>query len=75
MNGKALTERGGVWNGSLFGSNGQLSLSNSLVSGNLLAGSPGSALQGGGLFTTLPVTLAGTLIKGNQPDQCVGTAC
>jgi len=42
------------------------------VTNNSLTGSPGITLQGGGLFTTLPVTLHNSVISGNIPDQCFG---
>jgi hypothetical protein len=42
------------------------------VTRNSLSGSPGITVQGGGLFTTLPVTLRHSVIAGNTPDQCFG---
>ena len=32
----------------------------------------GLTIQGGGLFTTFPVTLTKTVLAGNKPDQCFG---
>ena len=49
-----------------------LMLLDSTVVGNSIAGSPGIVLQGGGLFTTFPVTLKNTRIVGNAPDDCFG---
>jgi hypothetical protein len=64
---------GGIWNGvDLSGPPVQLMLQNSNVTLNTLTGTPAIALQGGGLFTTSPVTLTNTTIERNQPDQCVG---
>jgi hypothetical protein len=64
---------GGIWNGVLFsGPQVQLTLNNTTVTRNSLAGRPGITVQGGGLFTTLPVTLVHSLIAGNVPDQCFG---
>jgi hypothetical protein len=64
---------GGIWNGvDLSGPPVQLTLENTSVTKNALEGSPGISLQGGGLFTTSPVTLTNTLIAWNRPDQCVG---
>ena len=36
------------------------------------ARAPGITIQGGGLFTTVPVTLKDTVIAQNIPDQCFG---
>jgi hypothetical protein len=38
----------------------------------VLSGLPGAVLQGGGLYTEVPVTLQQTRIEDNIPDQCVG---
>jgi hypothetical protein len=52
---------------------GPLKLLNSGVTGNALSGSPGIALQGGGLYLeSQPLTLRGSVIAGNAPDQCFG---
>jgi hypothetical protein len=50
-----------------------LKLLNSGVTGNALNGSPGIALQGGGLYIAnkLP-TLTHSFIANNSPDQCFG---
>ena len=64
---------GGIWNGvDLSGPPVQLTLTRIAVTRNALSAGPGITVQGGGLFTTLPVTLMGSLIAGNIPDQCSG---
>ncbi len=64
---------GGIWNSTdISGPPVQLTVDNTTVTHNSLAGSPGVTLQGGGLFTTLPVTLHDSVISGNTPDQCFG---
>jgi hypothetical protein len=64
---------GGIWNGVEFaGPQVQLTLDHTTVTHNSLSGSPGITVQGGGLFTTLPVTLTQSVIAGNTPDQCFG---
>jgi len=49
-----------------------LALTDSVVTANRVSGSAGITVQGGGLFTTFPVTLTRTVIAGNKPDQCFG---
>ena len=52
---------------------GPLKLVNSGVTGNALSGSPGIALQGGGLdIENKPLTLTHSFIANNSPDQCFG---
>ena len=52
---------------------GPLKLLNTRVTGNALSGSPGIALQGGGLFIQdMPLTLTHSAIANNSPDQCFG---
>jgi hypothetical protein len=64
---------GGIWNGvEVSGPPVQLTLQDSSVVRNVLAASPHITPQGGGLFTTTPVTLTNTQIARNRPDQCVG---
>ena len=69
---------GGVWNGvDVTGPPVQLTLVNSSVTRNLLVGSAGVSLQGGGLYTTFAdssgdLTLTNTQIAFNRPDQCFG---
>jgi hypothetical protein len=64
---------GGVWNSELpDGPPVQLTLRDSSVTRNTLSASPGSVIQGGGLYTTFPVTLASSPITKNTPDDCFG---
>ena len=69
-----LGQGGGIWNGQLFDEipNPQLTLRDSKVTRNTLSGSPGIDLQGGGMFTSFPVTLENSVITDNAPDQCYG---
>jgi hypothetical protein len=68
-----VAQGGGIWNGvELSGPPVELTLENTTVTRNTLNGSPGVTVQGGGLFTTLPVTLTHSLIALNTPDQCFG---
>ena len=65
---------GGIWNGQLFGGpDSPLTLVDSQVKGNVLDGSQGVTLQGGGIFTPgFPLTLTGSSVKHNTPDDCFG---
>jgi hypothetical protein len=69
-------EGGGIWNGALIpfseGPPVELTLTNSTISGNLLSGTSGITIRGGGLFTSFPVTIDNSRISGNAPDQCSG---
>ena len=69
-----IAQGGGIWNSALLDEvpTVQLTLRDSAVTHNALNGSPGITLQGGGLFTTFPVTLKDSLIATNTPDQCYG---
>jgi hypothetical protein len=68
-----VAQGGGIWSGvDLSGPPVQLTLENTSVTENALTGPSGITLQGGGLFTTSPVTLTNTTIARNRPDQCVG---
>jgi hypothetical protein len=68
-----LAQGGGIWNGvDLSGPPVQLTLSHSAVVHNALAAGPAIERQGGGLYTTSPVTLDHSVVALNQPDQCVG---
>ena len=68
-----VSQGGGIWNGvDLSGPPVQLTLENTLVTHNSITGSSGITLQGGGLFTTFPVTLTHSLVAANAPDQCFG---
>lgn len=54
---------------------GPLVLMNSTITGNVLTGSTGIALQGGGLYVTDPLTVTNSTISGNLPDNCFGSSC
>lgn len=52
---------------------GPLTLVRSSVRGNVLTGSTGATLQGGGIYaSSVPVKLTGSVIRHNEPDQCYG---
>jgi hypothetical protein len=52
---------------------GPLVLQNSKLTDNVLTGSPGFTLQGGGLYIrNEPLTSTNTVIANNVPDQCFG---
>jgi hypothetical protein len=72
----ATLQGGGVWNGSLQGAApdvpSRLTMRGSQVEGNQLSGPAGAVLQGGGLYTELPVQRPQTRLQGNAPDQCSG---
>jgi hypothetical protein len=70
--GGGVAQGGGIFNGQIFPGPAELTLQDSSVIGNVLAGGPGTTRQGGGLFTTGPVTLTNTRIALNRPDQCFG---
>ena len=76
---------GGIGNIQFGGPPPQLTLTDSVVTANRLAASPGIASQGGGLFNLevtsvdpfatgdpFPIALTRTVIAGNEPDQCAG---
>jgi hypothetical protein len=64
---------GGIWNGiELSGPPVTLTLQNTDVVRNSLSASAGLTVQGGGLFTSEPVTLNHSTIAHNSPDQCFG---
>lgn len=71
-----LAQGGGIWNGVVplpgFPPDAQLTLIDSVVTGNKLLASPGLERLGGGIFTTASVTLTSTMLIGNSPDQCFG---
>jgi hypothetical protein len=70
-----IAQGGGIWNGVGLeppGSPLQLTLEKTNVTENVVTGSSGIGVQGGGLFTTSSVTLVHTHIADNTPDQCVG---
>ncbi len=63
---------GGIWNGTFGGPPPALTMTNSAVLYNSLEAPAGFEIQGGGLYTTFPVTLSRTAIADNRPDQCFG---
>jgi hypothetical protein len=64
---------GGIWNGTIYNPPPiELTVISTSVTGNVLRGSSGITLKGGGLFTTFPVTLSHSLIARNSPDNCFG---
>jgi hypothetical protein len=69
-----VVQAGGVWNSTFSEGDPQpqLTLTDSAVTRDTLRASAGLGVQGGGLFTTAPVTLTRTVIAGNHPDQCFG---
>ena len=69
-----VVQGGGIWNGTFNDGDPQpqLTLTDSVVTGNALRGGPDLSVQGGGLFTIAPVTRTRTVIAGNRPDQCFG---
>ena len=54
---------------------GPLTLINSNVTHNTISGSAKATLQGGGIFTTLKLTLTNSSITANTPDECSGKGC
>ena len=69
-----FAQGGGIWNGQLFGGpSSPLTLVNTQVKSNVLEGSAGLTLQGGGIFTPgFPPTLTSSVVRHNAPDDCVG---
>jgi hypothetical protein len=63
---------GGIGEFSFGGPPPSLALTDSVIAGNSLSANAGITVQGGGLFTTFPVTLTKMVIAGNKPDQCFG---
>jgi hypothetical protein len=64
---------GGIWNDRLFVEQPpHLTLEHTRVIGNTLSASPGLRVEGGGLYTAVPVTLDHSRIAHNRPDQCFG---
>jgi hypothetical protein len=63
---------GGIVNG-FFGGPAPLTLQDSRITDNVLSGSPGITLSGGGIYTVgFPVTLTNTVVAHNTPDDCEG---
>ena len=70
---KGFARSGGIWNGILFGEQPpHLRLEHTRVTGNTLSASPGLPVEGGGIFSALPVALDHSRIAHNIPDQCFG---
>ncbi len=69
-----MAQGGGIWNSRIPGGppSVQLTLIDANVTGNTLTASPGVTAQGGGVYTTLPVTRTDSIIDHNLPDQCYG---
>ena len=71
-----VAQGGGIWQGQAFNEGGlpiQLALERTTVVRNRLAGSNGVELAGGGVFTEgFPITLDGSRVSRNTPDQCRG---
>ncbi|MBA3428768.1 MAG: hypothetical protein H0U07_09380 [Actinobacteria bacterium] len=63
---------GGIWNGTFGGPPPTLTLTDSAILANSLDAPPGFLEQGGGVYTTFPITRTRTLIAFNRPDQCFG---
>lgn len=70
---------GGILNIAFAGGPPELTVTDSVVTANALTASPGITIQGGGIFTAdvfsgdpFAVTLSGTVIAGNKPDECFG---
>jgi hypothetical protein len=63
---------GGIVNG-FFGGPAPLTLQDSRIINNVLSGSAGITLSGGGIYTVgFPVTLTNTVVAHNSPDDCEG---
>jgi len=62
---------GGIWNSP----QGNLTLTDSFITRNTLTAGAGIGIQGGGLYTAVPVTLTNTKINSNTPDNCFGASC
>lgn len=64
---------GGLYNGVFGDANGRLTLgAGTLVTGNVLHGSPGIKLEGGGVYAATSVKITGARIVGNKPNECRG---
>jgi hypothetical protein len=70
-----VAQGGGIWNGVLIsGPPVQLTLDHTRVTRNQVTGSAGVQVRGGGMYTTVPVTLIHSVLAGNRPGQCFGCA-
>lgn len=66
----AIAQGGGIWNGVLLsGPPVQLTLRHSMITGNTVSTGSDGTMQGGGLYTSEPVTRSATTISGNRPDD------
>jgi hypothetical protein len=55
---------------------GPLTLVGGSISGNRLVGPAGASLQGGGIYSSgVLVSISGTVVRHNVPDQCSGFVC
>ncbi len=69
----ATAQGGGIWNGVRYsGPPVEMTLRGTRIVENSLSGSYGATLQGGGLYTTLPIARVDSSIARNTPDQCFG---
>jgi hypothetical protein len=69
---KGVAQGGGIWNARLTESPVRLELSDTSVERNSLRASRRIKVRGGGLFTTVRVSLRNSRIVRNRPDQCAG---
>ena len=69
----ATAQGGGIYNGALLVDQPvELSVVGSRITGNTATTSTGGTAAGGGIYTQAPITVTGTRIAGNRPDQCHG---
>lgn len=71
-----VAQGAGIWNGPF--PNGPpvgLTVNGTTVFDNILVGSAGISLQGGGLFSSALLTLGANTIANNKPDNCFGATC
>ena len=65
---------GGIWNGEVPGGPSPvlLTITNATIVHNTVTGGGSITREGGGLYTSVPITTTHTTIARNSPDQCVG---
>jgi hypothetical protein len=70
----AVSQGGGIYNSTVPGTDLPivLTLTDTLILANRLTTNAGGTRQGGGLYTTVPVTITRGRILANSPDQCFG---